>query len=98
MIADRIAHSVKPELAATMPNGPMGELQKLYFDVATSTSKSGLGALLGLVDADHVMFGTDYPFLPTAFTATPFDRLPLSDADKAAINRLTAVRLLPRYA
>jgi len=98
MIADRIAHSVRPELAATMPNGPMGELQKLYFDVATSTSKSGLDALLGLVSADRVMFGTDYPFLPTAFTAGGFDRAQLSDADKAAINRLTAARLLPRYA
>ena len=31
MISDRIAHNVKPELAATMPLGPLGELKKLYF-------------------------------------------------------------------
>jgi 6-methylsalicylate decarboxylase len=81
-----------------MPHGAMAELQKLYFDVATSTSKPALDALLALVNSDHVMFGTDYPFLPTTFTAQGFDRSHLSDADKAAINRLTAARLLPRYA
>jgi predicted TIM-barrel fold metal-dependent hydrolase len=98
IVADRIAHNMKPELAATMPLGPMGELQKLYFDIAASTSKPSLAALLGLVDANHVMFGTDYPFLPTTFTSGSFDRTHLADADKAAINRRTAARLLPRYA
>ena len=100
MISNRIANSVTPSLAAAgakMPHGAMYELQKLYFDVATATSAPGLQSLLALVGPDHVMFGTDYPFLPTAMTAKGMDATTLSASAQAQINRLTAAKLLPRY-
>lgn len=99
MISDRIVNNFKATPgAAKLPDDPMVELQRLYFDVAGSTSAPSLGSLLAFTKPDHVMFGTDYPFIPIAKTADGFDKAGLAARDQAAINRTTAARLLPRFA
>jgi predicted TIM-barrel fold metal-dependent hydrolase len=42
---------------------PTNYLKRLYFD-AISYSKPALDSLLGFVDSDNIMFGTDNPFFP----------------------------------
>jgi 6-methylsalicylate decarboxylase len=97
MLADRIANSLRRAKLNPSDEG-MATLRRLYFDVATSTTPIGLGALLGLVPADHVMFGTDYPFLPMSLTTSGLDASPLSEGQQACINHRTAASLLPRFA
>ncbi|KAF5968046.1 2-amino-3-carboxymuconate-6-semialdehyde decarboxylase [Fusarium coicis] len=40
------------------------DLGRFYFDIALSTSAAQLHALLDTVDADHILFGSDYPYAP----------------------------------
>jgi predicted TIM-barrel fold metal-dependent hydrolase len=99
MVSERIAKSLASTRgAAKLPDDPMLELQRLYFDIATSTSAPALRSLLAFTKPDHIMFGTDYPFLPVGYTADGLDKAGLAVSDQAAINRTTATRLLPRFA
>ncbi|MDE6023147.1 MAG: amidohydrolase [Muribaculaceae bacterium] len=42
-----------------------GNLSKLYFDLAGGPSVKAVKMLLTVTTPDHIMFGTDYPFVPT---------------------------------
>lgn len=42
-----------------------GNLTKLYYDLAGGPSVQAIKMLLSITTPDHVMFGTDYPFVPT---------------------------------
>ena len=42
---------------------PSEYIKRLYFD-SIAYSKPALGALMGFVDEDRLMFGTDNPFFP----------------------------------
>lgn len=44
--------------------GWLDQLQKLYYDTAGSTNAAALGPLLKLVTSKHVVFGSDFPFMP----------------------------------
>ncbi|KAG5765520.1 hypothetical protein H9Q72_006407 [Fusarium xylarioides] len=37
---------------------------RFYFDIALSTSAVQLHGLLDTVDADRILFGSDYPYAP----------------------------------
>lgn len=39
-------------------------LSRLYYDVAVSASTSNLRTVLDLAGPEHILFGSDYPFLP----------------------------------
>jgi predicted TIM-barrel fold metal-dependent hydrolase len=45
---------------------------------------------------DHILFGTDYPFVKVAADIEELERTPLPDADREAIERGNAIALLPR--
>jgi 6-methylsalicylate decarboxylase len=99
-IAERIARlaAVNKTVAARLPNGALHELEKLYYDVATSVGPTNLGALLKLVPLSHVLFGTDYPYLPVAATLSGLLKYGFSDQDLLAIERSNALTLFPRLA
>ena len=42
-----------------------GNLAKLYYDLAGGPSVQAIKMLLTVTTPDHIMFGTDYPFVPT---------------------------------
>ena len=42
-----------------------GNLSKLYYDLAGGPSVQAINMLLTVTTPDHIMFGTDYPFVPT---------------------------------
>jgi predicted TIM-barrel fold metal-dependent hydrolase len=98
MLAHRMSVSAGRFVADRLPNGAMYELQRLYFDLATTTHEIGLDAILKLVAADHVLLGTDYPFMPMAATIPGLDASGLPLDVQAAINRLGAAALVPRFA
>jgi predicted TIM-barrel fold metal-dependent hydrolase len=99
-LAERIARlEVRPEFRASVPDGVMFELKRLFFDTALSANKLAFSALLQLVAPEQVLFGSDYPFAPeTTMTATisGLAALGLGPDVLYAIERGNAVRLLKR--
>lgn len=71
-LAERIARlEARPEFRASVPEGVIFELKRLFYDTALSANPSAFGALLTLVAPEQVLFGSDYPFAPeTTMTAT----------------------------
>jgi len=83
---------------AQMPNGLISELKKFYYDVAGAANPGAIASLQKLVNADQIMFGTDFP--PggnSQGVARALRELRMfSENDLRAIERNNAVRLLPR--
>jgi len=81
-----------------MPNGFMHELRKFYYDLAGATNRGAVASLLELVNADHIMFGTDFPPGGTMleYAQRLRDLRMFSDTDLRLIERENALRLLPR--
>ncbi len=96
-LAERIGGSRRNE---RMPNGFVDELKKMYYDLAGATNRGVVASLLELVQADHIMFGTDFP--PGGTMAEYAQRLRglnmFSEAELRLIERENAVALLPRMA
>ncbi len=86
------------DLAARAPQGGSAYLKSMYFDTALSANPHALSSLSQLVGADHVLFGSDYPFAPEIVTGMTVDGLAASaySVDElAAIERTNALQLLP---
>ncbi len=70
--------------------------RKLYFDTALSTSPTTLPSLLSLADANHITYGSDWPFAPEPLVSA-FDSMlqsySLGDEQRVAINHGTAGKL-----
>ena len=84
------------------PQGTIPYLQQLYYDIALSTSPYVLHSLQELVDASHILFGTDYPFAPEMATDLVIRSLKrhadFDEAARAMIERENALALFPRFA
>jgi 6-methylsalicylate decarboxylase len=97
LMAGRIAafYDQNPKTKEYAPNGVAAELAKLHYDTANATSAPTMAALLKLVPASQVTYGTDYPYFPHDQNKD-LPKLGLSAADIAAIEHGNAERLLPR--
>jgi len=71
-----------------------------YFDTALSSSAAALPTLLAFAKPDHITFGSDWPYAPTAagkLFAAGLETYPGIDTDtRAAIERTNALALFPR--
>jgi 6-methylsalicylate decarboxylase len=54
-------------------------------------------ALMKLVPASHILFGTDYDRFPIAHSIKMFESLRLAPNVRRAIERENAIALLPRW-
>ncbi|HEY3673809.1 MAG TPA: amidohydrolase family protein [Acidimicrobiia bacterium] len=76
--------------------------RRLYWDTALSWSDPVLAMLRSVVGIDHVLFGTDYPYLrrdlAVSARAHIADSPHLTADEKTAVLGGTALRLLPRFA
>lgn len=84
----------RPQFA---PDGIEAELRKLHYDTANATHPASMAALLKLVPASQVLFGSDYPYFPLSQVQS-LRTLGLPQSDVVAIERGNAVRLIPRLA
>lgn len=76
-------------------------LKRFYFDTALSSSSYALPSLLSFAEPTHITFGSDWPFATkerSAFYRQVLDDYPLTAAQRVAIGRGNAERLLPRLA
>jgi predicted TIM-barrel fold metal-dependent hydrolase len=74
-------------------------LRQFYYDIALSASPSALPSLLEVADPDHITYGSDFPFAPAVavgFMNKTFERYPLDDGLRAAIDRGNSEKLFPR--
>jgi 6-methylsalicylate decarboxylase len=95
MLAGRIAQlsTSVPQLANATPEGVEAELRRLFYEVANSANRPAIAALLSLVPATQVMFGSDFPLVPIEATQAKLTALQLRSEELTAICRGTASRL-----
>ena len=105
VMADRVAR-IAP-LSSPPPDGQappdvLGDLARLYYDLAGVPLPRALPALLNLVPASQVVYGSDYPFTPAPMVAALAESIAGTDALDAATRsgalRDNAAALLPRLA
>lgn len=97
-IVERIVRlaNIDKKIAARLPNGPLAELKRLYFDTATSTGPENLGAIMKLAGGDKIVFGSDYPFLPVQATLPSLLKFGFNAVELDQIERGNALQLFPR--
>jgi predicted TIM-barrel fold metal-dependent hydrolase len=95
MLAGRIQQLDGALLAKQAPQGVDFELARLYYEIANATHPAAMAALTKLAPISHILFGTDYPFVPVGATAEGMRHVGLSRADLQSIGRENALRLLP---
>ena len=77
------------------------DFRSFSFDTALSSTPAALPSLLAFAKPGHVLFGSDWPFAPSAgvgLFAGMLDAYPgLDDAGRDAIDRGSAERLFGRF-
>jgi predicted TIM-barrel fold metal-dependent hydrolase len=77
------------------PDGIEAEFRRLYYDTANATSAPAMAALMKLVPATQITFGSDYPYFPLGQIET-LRKMGLPLDDLRAIESGNAARLIPR--
>ena len=82
------------------PNGVLSYIRKFYFDTALSPSRYAMRPVLDLAGPDHVLFGSDFPYVHDDvldFEIRQLDELDVfDDATREAMLRTNAMKLFPR--
>jgi predicted TIM-barrel fold metal-dependent hydrolase len=83
------------------PQGALTYLKRLYYDTALSVNPIALRSLQELVDAAHILFGSDNPFAPEVLLFLSMQGLQNFDGfdeqARKAIERENALALFPRF-
>ena len=96
-VAKRIHDMIPTDaMAKGAPSGVLEAVAKLYYDVANGAHPAMLAALMKLVPASQVLFGTDFPFVRMGPTITGLQEFGFGSTDQEAIDRGNALRLFPR--
>jgi len=89
----RLAEERKP---ANLPEGPLPEFRKFYYELAQGNTPGQIAALLKMVSISQVLYGTDYPFRDGAEVNRGISEWGFAAAEQQSIERDNALRLLPR--
>jgi predicted TIM-barrel fold metal-dependent hydrolase len=84
-------------LAASVPNGVMAELQRFYYDTAQASHPAALAALTKIFPISQLLWGTDFPFRRGEEYVKQQRDYGFSDSDLRKIGRDNALALLPRW-
>jgi 6-methylsalicylate decarboxylase len=91
-------------LAAESQLSPLDVLEQFrsfYFDTALSSSPAALPSLLAFARAERILFGSDWPFVPTAgvqYFVSGLDDYAMPRDSRTAIDTGNAAALFPRLA
>ena len=98
-LSGRIANMSKTnkELGNFAPQGIPAEFAKLHFDTANAFFAPSMAALLELVPVSQILFGSDYPYFTLEENVAGLGEVRLTAAERQAINRGNAARLMPQY-
>jgi predicted TIM-barrel fold metal-dependent hydrolase len=89
----------EPQLAERAPAGALAYLARLFYDTGLSNNEIAVQATRLLAPDDHLLFGTDWPYLARpAQPGDPAPELAFLDGDRAAGDGRNAGALVPRWA
>jgi predicted TIM-barrel fold metal-dependent hydrolase len=94
-LTQRFIQQQKVQKNPLLPNGPIPEFQKFYYELAQGNTKAQLAALFELVSVSQVLYGTDFPYRDGAEVNGGIANWKFSAADLHAVERDTAMKLLP---
>jgi predicted TIM-barrel fold metal-dependent hydrolase len=94
-LTSRFIRLAEERKLAYLPNGPLPEFKKFFYELAQGNTGGQIAALLKMVPISQVMYGTDYPFRNGAEVNQGIADWGFSAADQRAIERDNAFRLLP---
>jgi predicted TIM-barrel fold metal-dependent hydrolase len=99
-LAGRIVNMTRnrKDLDKIAPQGVMRELTRLHYDTANASFAPTMAALLKFVPVSQVLFGSDYPYYTLEENVGLLAEIALAQAERQAINRGNAARLMPRFA
>jgi len=89
---------MKEKAKEVLPNGVLKEVQKFYYDTAQGHHEGAMQALRQLIPTSQIMYGSDYPYRPGAETRTGLAERQFTQAERVAIDRGNALRLMPQLA
>jgi predicted TIM-barrel fold metal-dependent hydrolase len=104
MLADRIAFAARivPFASGLTPDDVYATLRRFYYDMAGAPLPRLLPALRTLADADHLFYGSDWPFTPAPAVKVLLGQLDAVPDDgewsNAGMRRGNAEKLFPRFA
>jgi 6-methylsalicylate decarboxylase len=98
MLAGRINyfHRNAKNIADVAPNGIEAELKRLYYDTANATHPASMAALLKLVPASQVVYGSDYPYVAMDTQVKALEEQGLERSVVEAIEFQNAQRMMPK--
>ena len=96
-----VAADVMPQLREKAPQGAIAYLKRLYYDTAISATPYTFTSLQALVEPSHILFGSDYPYLPEELIEDTVRGVATYDGFDAqarvAIERDNGLKLFPRF-
>ena len=81
---------------AWLAGGAIPQLRKFFYETAQANHKGALDALLAIIPSSHVLFGSDYPLRPVSENVEGLAAYSFTAAQRRAIERENAQRLIPR--
>jgi len=88
----------RPQSAKHLPNGVMAALARFHYDIAQTANPAPLSCFRALLPVSQLLFGTDYPYgIGCQGHIEALARCGFSPAERAAIERDTVLKLLPRF-
>jgi predicted TIM-barrel fold metal-dependent hydrolase len=87
---------MKDKALKVLPQGVLYELKKFHYETAQGNHPGALDALMRLVPISQVLYGTDFPYRVGAEVNAGLAAYDFSAAQRMAIDRDNALRLMPR--
>ena len=86
-----------PKLKSRVPEGVLPALKRQFYDAVQVTGPEAFGALMSLFGPEHILLGTDVPYVDAEDTVGGIADLNLDPAALKSIRRDNALGLLPRF-
>jgi predicted TIM-barrel fold metal-dependent hydrolase len=93
MIAGRLAWFGRPTAGGQLAHDALEALARLYVDTANASSAPALAGARALVGTDHMLFGSDAPFVDIPFQVAAMRHAGLRAPEMASIAHRNAERL-----
>lgn len=90
--------TIASRLKDSEPKDILASLRRLYYDTAMSANPYTLSALQALIPDDHILFGSDFPYMPESTTKESIEGMAFfSDDTRLKVERSNAERLFPQF-
>jgi 6-methylsalicylate decarboxylase len=95
-LTGRFVRLAEERKLAHLPNGPLPEFRKFYYELAQGNTPGQIAALLKMVPVSQVLYGTDFPFRGGAEVNAGISAYGFRPKELRSIERDVAIRLIPR--